>query len=96
MTVWNWWLPQPSDATQVRYWVTADGWNPDLLLARDMFDPEPFLTVQWRHSTPTQVLSHWGRTPDKVGRHVIYCVWEPSGSSTAYYQTVDVDLRDPL
>lgn len=95
LVVWHWWLPNPEEVTQLRYWVTVDGWNPDELLQRDMFEPQPFLVVPWgRAGTTVQALSHWGRTPNKAGRHVIYAVWDAAASPVSYYQTIDVDLRD--
>lgn len=90
---WNWWLTATHKTTKFEYWVTRDGWDQNAPLTRASFDPDPFLTVQWDGSLPVQAISHWGRTPDKTGRHVIYGVWTIDDTAMAFYQACDVELR---
>jgi chitin-binding protein len=93
MAQWNWWLTAVHRTTKFEYWCTRTGWDSSSPLARSQFDPEPFLTVEWDGSLPAQAISHWGRTPSKRGRHVIYGVWTIDDTAMAFYQACDVELR---
>lgn len=90
---WNWWMTAVHSTERFEYFVTRDGWDQGAPLARAQFDPEPFLVVAWDRSLPVQAVSHWGRTPDKTGRHVVYAVWEVADTAMSFYQAIDVELQ---
>lgn len=89
---WNWWMTAVHSTEKFEYFCTKDGWDPNAPLTRAQFDPDPFLVVEWDQSLPVQAVSHWGRTPDKLGRHVIYGVWEIADTAMSFYQACDVEL----
>lgn len=89
---WDWWLTASHETTGFSYFVTRDGWDQTTPLTRAHFEPVPFLTVEWTGAKPVQAVSHWGRTPDKTGRHVIYGVWTIADTPMAFYQAIDVEI----
>lgn len=90
---WHWWLTASHKTTRFEYFVTRTGWDAGAPLTRAQFDPVPFLVVEWDASAPSQEIVHWGRSPGKTGRHVIYAVWTVDDTAMAFYQAADVELR---
>ncbi|TWR98212.1 lytic polysaccharide monooxygenase [Pseudomonas saxonica] len=83
------------------YFITKPEWDPQKVLARDQFEPEPFYTVQinlkpyWEHGDammPSSPTTHEVPLPLREGYHVLLAVWEVANSGNAFYHILDLDF----
>jgi predicted carbohydrate-binding protein with CBM5 and CBM33 domain len=76
-----------------KYYITKKGWNPNKALTRG--DLELITTVSGENKQPAFNVSHVVDIPtDRTGYHVILGVWEIADTPNAFYQVVDVNLRN--
>lgn len=83
------------------YFITREGWNPNLPLSRAQFESEPFFKVElteqpfWSHGPalrPTNPTVHDVPLPVRSGYHVLLAVWEVADTGNAFYQVIDLDF----
>jgi len=78
-----------------RMYVTKDGYNPKQALRWADVETKPFLTAT-DPSFSGGAYSFKGTLPQgKVGRHVLYTIWQNSSSSDTYYSCSDVLFSKP-
>ncbi|MEX0169362.1 lytic polysaccharide monooxygenase [Streptomyces sp. LMG1-1-1.1] len=70
-------------------YVTKDGYDPSKPLKWSDLEEEPFVTVT-DPGTENGDYVFRGTVPEKVGRHLIYSVWQRSDSPEAFYTCSDV------
>jgi len=76
-----------------RYYLTKEGWNPNLPLSRSSFDLNPFCTVAGNMVKPPFTLSHTCDLPSRnSGYHIILAVWDVVDTPMAFYNVIDVQF----
>ncbi|MFE0426088.1 lytic polysaccharide monooxygenase [Streptomyces sp. NPDC058953] len=79
-------------ATDFKYFITKQGWNPNSKVTRASLDSQPFLTVPYGGVQPPETLSHTGTLPSRSGKHVIVAVWTVYDTPNAFYACSDVQF----
>ncbi|WHS60800.1 N-acetylglucosamine-binding protein GbpA [Pseudomonas sp. G2-4] len=88
---WQYIAPHP--ATKHEYFITRDGWNPNVSLKRASFESAPFCTIDGGHQNPVGGAKHDCVIPDgKTGHHVILAVWTVGDTDNAFYNPADVNI----
>ncbi|MFF4322126.1 lytic polysaccharide monooxygenase [Streptomyces sp. NPDC001568] len=79
--------------TDIKYYVTKNGWDPSRPLTRSALDLQPFLTVAYNGARPAMTTVHQGAMPSgKTGRHMILAVWTVHDTPMAFYSCSDVQF----
>ena len=73
-----------------RYYITRDGWNPNLPLSRASFEATPFCTVDGNQQRPPMTVVHDCNVPARTGYQVILAVWEVGDTPMSFYNVIDV------
>jgi len=73
-----------------RYYITRDGWNPNLPLSRSSFESAPFCTANGNQQRPPMTLVHDCHVPARTGYQVILAVWEVGDTPMSFYNVIDV------
>lgn len=79
--------------TKWHYYMTKIGWNPEKPLARDSFE----LIGEVKHdgSDSKNNSPHQITVPsDRSGYHVILAVWDVSNTANAFYNVIDVNVKN--
>ncbi|MEU5161050.1 lytic polysaccharide monooxygenase [Streptomyces sp. NPDC020875] len=79
-------------ATDFKYFITKQGWDPNSKVTRASLDSQPFLTVPYGGVQPPETLSHTGTLPSRSGKHVIVAVWTVYDTPNAFYSCSDVQF----
>ncbi|MCX8959873.1 hypothetical protein EHW64_01390 [Erwinia psidii] len=96
-----WTYTAPHSTRRYNYFITREGWNPELPLSRAQFETEPFFKVEfteqpfWSHGAalrPTSPTVHEVPLPVRSGYHVLLAVWEVADTGNAFYQVIDLDF----
>ncbi|MGF6098981.1 N-acetylglucosamine-binding protein GbpA [Pseudomonas sp. 18175] len=89
----DWKYTAPHPATKHEYFVTRNGWNPNLPLTRASFESTPFCSVDGGNVLPTPGAKHECVIPqDKNGSHVLLGIWTVGDTDAAFYNVVDVNI----
>ncbi|WP_191489895.1 lytic polysaccharide monooxygenase [Pseudomonas sp. FEN] len=98
----DWYYKATHPATKYEYFITRNGWNPNLPLARASFDLTPFCLVDAGGRLPTDQPQgsdgaarekHECEIPaDKSGHHVILGMWTVHDTGGAFHNVVDVNI----
>lgn len=75
-----------------RYFITRQGWNPNLPLSRSSFDLTPFCSVEGNYRQPPMEVTHTCNVPNRSGYHVILAVWDIGDTANAFYNVIDVNV----
>ncbi|WP_223856888.1 MULTISPECIES: lytic polysaccharide monooxygenase [Streptomyces] len=79
--------------TDIKYYVTRNGWDSGRPLTRAALEPQPFLTVAYNGARPAMTTVHNGVMPaGKTGRHLILAVWTVHDTPMAFYSCSDVQF----
>ncbi|MFD0269243.1 lytic polysaccharide monooxygenase [Streptomyces sp. NPDC127106] len=79
--------------TDIKYYVTRNGWDPTKPLTRAALESQPFLTVAYNGARPAMTTVHQGAMPTgKTGRHMILAVWTVHDTPMAFYACSDVEF----
>lgn len=108
----SWNYSAPHATRRWNYFITREGWDPNLPLSRQQFEEKPFFQVQlseqpyWDSTvatalTPPQPTEHDVILPERSGYHVLLAVWEVANTGNAFYQVVDLNfvgdgIQEPL
>lgn len=80
-------------ATKHEYFITRDGWNPNVALSRASFEGTPFCAVDGRGEKPEPGTPHNCVIPDsKTGQHVILAIWTVNDTAAAFHNVADVNI----
>ncbi|HGJ5915887.1 lytic polysaccharide monooxygenase [Arsenophonus nasoniae] len=91
----SWYLTARHSTANWRYYITKNGWNPNVPLTRAAFDLKPFCTQYDGGAIPKADVSIICEVPvDRIGYHIIYGVWQIADTSNSFYQVVDVIFPD--
>lgn len=89
----TWKYTAPHKTTKWHYYITKKGWDPNKPLTRDVF--ELIETVNHNGTSASNNLSHKVDVPtDRSGYHVILAVWDVADTSNAFYNVIDVNLKN--
>lgn len=76
-----------------RYFITRQGWSPNVALRRSAFDLTPFCSIDGQFKQPPMDVTHRCNIPaDRSGYHVILAVWDVGDTANAFYNAVDVNI----
>jgi len=78
-----------------RMYVTKDGYNPKRALRWADLEPKPFLTAKDPAFSGSAYTFRGTLPKDKVGRHILYTVWQNSSTPDTYYSCSDVVFARP-
>ncbi|MEV4192848.1 lytic polysaccharide monooxygenase auxiliary activity family 9 protein [Streptomyces toxytricini] len=79
--------------TDIKYYVTRNGWDSGRPLTRAALESQPFLTVAYNGARPAMTTVHNGVMPaGKTGRHMILAVWTVHDTPMAFYSCSDVQF----
>lgn len=80
-------------AAKHEYFITQDGWNPNVSLKRASFESTPFCTIDGGNQLPVSGAKHNCTLPsDKSGHHVILAIWSVGDTVNAFYNVADVNI----
>ncbi|MCP1415834.1 chitin-binding protein [Pseudomonas laurylsulfativorans] len=89
----QWRYTAPHLTAKHEYFITRDGWNPNVSLKRVSFDSTPFCTIDGGNQSPVSGTKHNCTLPsDKSGHHVILSVWSVGNTVNAFYSVADVNI----
>lgn len=77
-----------------RYYITKQGWNPNLRLSRAAFESQPFCVVDGGMRQPAKVVTHQCQVPQRSGYQLILGVWEVGDTPNSFYNIVDAMFQD--
>jgi len=97
----KWGYSMPHKTRRWTYWITKDGWNHNLPLSRNQFEPEPLRTylIEYRpywgpeaeqELMPRGDTEHELTLPERSGYHVLLAVWDVADTGNAFYQVIDL------
>lgn len=79
--------------TKWHYYMTKQGWNQNAPLTRDSF--ELIGEVEHDGSLSDNNLTHTINVPEgRAGYHVILAVWDVADTGNAFYNVIDVNVKD--
>ncbi|MEU2392101.1 lytic polysaccharide monooxygenase [Streptomyces sp. NPDC007369] len=79
--------------TDIKYYVTRNGWDRTRPLTRAALESQPFLTVAYNGARPAMTTVHQGAMPaGKTGRHLVLAVWTVHDTANAFYACSDVEF----
>lgn len=77
-----------------RYFITKNGWNPNMPLTRAQFEPQPFCQYSGNNQQPPKELTHDCMVPaDHSGYHVVLAVWDVADTAASFYNVIDLQLN---
>ncbi len=89
----RWQFTANHSTTDIKYYVTKDGWTGTKALTRADLESQPFLTVAYNGARPAMTTVHQGNLPaGKSGRHLILAVWTVNDTPMAFYACSDVQF----
>jgi predicted carbohydrate-binding protein with CBM5 and CBM33 domain len=98
----DWYYKASHPATKYEYFITQNGWSPNLPLTRASFDLTPFCFVDAGGRQPIDKPQgsegparekHECQIPaDKSGHHVILGIWTVDDTGSAFHNVVDVNI----
>lgn len=89
----TWYLTAPHSTGDWKYYITKKDWNPNKPLGRD--DLELIAKFNDGGKVPPKSVSHNVNVPtDRSGYHIILGVWEIADTGNAFYQAIDVNLKN--
>lgn len=97
----TWYYSAPHATRRWNYFITREGWNPNMPLSRAQFEDKPFYKVEleeqpfWSHAAalnPPNPTEHLVMLPQRSGYHVLLAVWEVANTGNAFYQVIDLDF----
>ncbi|MGX7024656.1 lytic polysaccharide monooxygenase [Vagococcus hydrophili] len=91
--IFTWHYTAPHKTAKWHYYMTKSGWNQNKPLNRD--ELELIGTVNHDGTMSTNNLSHAISIPeDRTGYHVILSVWDVADTSNAFYNVIDVNVKN--
>lgn len=89
----TWYLTAPHSTKEWKYYITKKDWDPNQPLKRS--DLELIAKFEDGGKKPANRTSHDITIPaDRTGYHVLLGVWEIADTGNAFYQVVDLNLRN--
>lgn len=89
----TWYLTAPHSTKEWKYYITKKDWDPSQPLKRS--DLELIAKIEDGGKKPDKSTSHEITIPaDRTGYHVLLGVWEIADTPNAFYQVVDLNLRN--
>lgn len=90
----KWTFTAPHVTKEFKYYLTKQGWNPNMPLTRGQFDLTPFCTVDGGMKKADAIGPHNCTIPsDRTGHHVMLATWEVGDTSGMFYNVVDLDIK---
>ncbi|WP_035060973.1 lytic polysaccharide monooxygenase [Andreprevotia chitinilytica] len=90
----GWTFTAPHRSRDIRYFITKNGWNPNMPLTRAQFESTPFCTIDMANAIPPKTVSHTCNVPsDHSGYHVILGAWDVADTSATFYNVADVNIK---
>ena len=90
----SWTFTAPHKTQDIRYFITKNGWNPNMPLTRDQLDTKPFCESSYGGAISSSKPSFTCTIPaDHSGYHVIVGVWDVADTSASFYNAVDVNIK---
>lgn len=89
----TWTITAEHKTTKFAYYITKQGWDKTKSLSRDML--EPIGEYDGKGQLPGKTVSHVVDIPaDRNGYHVILGVWDIDDTVNAFYQAMDVNIKN--
>lgn len=89
----TWYITAQHRTTKWHYYITKKGWNPNAPIKRS--DLELIGTFENGGKQPERSVTHKVNVPtDRSGYHVILAVWDIDDTANAFYQVIDVNLKN--
>ncbi|AQR76483.1 lytic polysaccharide monooxygenase [Paenibacillus larvae] len=89
----TWTLTAPHRTAKWHYYITKKGWNPNEKLKRSDF--ELIEEFNENGAFPSRTVSHNINIPtDRSGYHIILAVWDIADTGAAFYNVIDVNLKN--
>lgn len=89
----TWYHTAPHRTTKWHYYITKKDWDPNSPLKRS--DLEFIGSFDGNGTQPTKTVTHKVNIPtDRSGYHVILAVWDIADTANAFYQVIDVNLKN--
>ncbi|EOB2772728.1 lytic polysaccharide monooxygenase [Enterococcus faecalis] len=93
VNTFTWHYTAPHRTTKWHYYMTKSGWNQNAPLNRD--ELELIGTIEHDGSSASNNLSHTINVPqNRMGYHVILAVWDVADTSNAFYNVIDVNVKN--
>ncbi|HGJ5898900.1 lytic polysaccharide monooxygenase, partial [Arsenophonus apicola] len=93
--IFSWHLTARHSTANWRFYLTKNGWDPNVPLARAAFDLKPFCTQYDGGAIPKADVSIICKVPvDRIGYHIIYGVWQIADTRNSFYQVIDAIFPD--
>jgi chitin-binding protein len=78
----------------IRYFITKNGWNPNMPLTREQLETKPFCESEYGGALSSSKTSFSCKIPsDHSGYHVIVGVWDVADTSASFYNAIDVNIK---
>ena len=79
-------------AGDFRYFITRPDWDPEAVLSRAQFEPEPFCAFDGGFMKPDVDTYHDCEVPARDGYQVILAVWDVGDTAASFHNAIDVDF----
>ncbi|WP_051711498.1 N-acetylglucosamine-binding protein GbpA [Andreprevotia chitinilytica] len=90
----GWTFTAPHRSRDIRYFITKNGWNPNMPLTRAQFEAKPFCTIEMNNAVPDRSVTHTCNVPaDHSGYHVILGAWDVADTAATFYNVADVNIK---
>ncbi|RQT98789.1 N-acetylglucosamine-binding protein GbpA [Burkholderia cepacia] len=90
----KWTFTAPHVTKNFKYYLTKQGWNPNLPLTRDQFDLTPFCTVDGGMQKADAIGPHNCTIPsDRTGHHVMLSTWHVGDTAGMFYNVADLNIK---
>jgi len=89
----KWVFTASHPAATFKYYMTKQGWNPNMLLSRAQFEATPFCTIEAGGQAASKFPEQECTIPSNYsGHHVIYALWDVSDTAKTFVSTMDVNI----
>jgi chitin-binding protein len=89
----TWYNTAPHRTAKWHYYITKKGWNSNAPIKRS--DLELIGTFEYGGKQPERSVTHKVNVPtDRNGYHIILAVWDIEDTTNAFYQVIDVNLKN--
>jgi predicted carbohydrate-binding protein with CBM5 and CBM33 domain len=90
----TWAFTAAHSTRDIRYFITKNGWNPNMPLTRAELETKPFCEYSFNGATADTKPSTICTIPaDHKGYHVILGVWDVADTASSFYSAVDVNIK---
>ncbi|EML7933748.1 lytic polysaccharide monooxygenase [Providencia rettgeri] len=95
--IFTWYLTVAHSTSNWRFYITKADWNNSAPLTRSSFELTPFCERIDNGAVPpgqTDINFQCNVPNDRQGYHVILATWDVADTPNAFYQVIDVNLRN--